>query len=178
MKYAKWISTSAMAFALVAAGCDDSSGPGDETFAAALTGDKERPTPVVTPAVGVATFTLSDDGNTLSWDVTTTGLNNVIAAHIHVGGSEIAGPIALALFELPAAGPPQSNPVISGSITRAAFSSPLGISFDGLIELMRNVDTYTNVHTSDLFLPINSGPGDFPGGEIRGQNIPTDDFDD
>jgi hypothetical protein len=174
MKYSKWISASAMALALVAAGCDDSDGPGDETFAAALNGDKERPTPVVTPAVGVATFTLSDDGNTLSWDVTTTGLNNVIAAHIHVGGAEVAGPIAFGLFAGPTVNP-LSDPVISGSITRAAFVSPLGITFDGLIELMRNGDTYTNVHTATGNLPINTGPGNFPGGEIRGQIIPVDD---
>jgi len=172
MKYSKWISASVMALALVAAGCDDSDGPGDETFAAAMTGDKEVP-PVVTPAAGVATFTVSDDGNTFSWELTSTGLNNVISATINVGGPDVNGPVALGVF----AGPPVNplaNPVISGSITRAAFVSPLGISFDGLLELLRNGDTYTEIHTSNGALPINSGPGNFPGGEIRGQNIPVD----
>jgi hypothetical protein len=28
---------------------------------------------------------------------------------------------------------------------------------------------YVNVHTSDGVEPPNTGPGDFPGGEIRGQ---------
>ena len=28
---------------------------------------------------------------------------------------------------------------------------------------------YTNVHTNDGVDPANTGPGDFPGGEIRGQ---------
>jgi hypothetical protein len=29
--------------------------------------------------------------------------------------------------------------------------------------------TYVNVHTNDGVPPPNTGPGDFPGGEIRGQ---------
>jgi hypothetical protein len=29
--------------------------------------------------------------------------------------------------------------------------------------------TYVNVHTDDGVAPPNTGPGDFPGGEIRGQ---------
>ena len=29
--------------------------------------------------------------------------------------------------------------------------------------------TYVNVHTNDGVAPPNTGPGDFPGGEIRGQ---------
>jgi hypothetical protein len=28
---------------------------------------------------------------------------------------------------------------------------------------------YVNVHTNDNVPPPNTGPGDFPGGEIRGQ---------
>jgi hypothetical protein len=34
---------------------------------------------------------------------------------------------------------------------------------------MRAGLTYVNVHTSDAVEPPNSEPGDFPGGEIRGQ---------
>ena len=158
----KWLALGLIA--LVAA-CDSTSDPGPETFTATLAGSNERPTPNVSPAVGSATFTLSSDGNTLTWNVTTTGANNVTASHIHVGGKEIAGPIVLPLY----AGAASSNPAISGSVTRAAFTSPLGISFDGLISLMRNGDTYVNVHTDNGVAPANTGPGDFPGGEIRGQ---------
>lgn len=152
----------------LAAGCsDDTTAPSDQTFTATMNGANERPTAVVTPAVGAANFTLSADGNTLSWNVTMTGTNNVTAGHIHIGGTGVAGPIALGLF----AGPTANNPTITGSITRAAFVSPLGITFDGLIALMRSGDTYTNVHTDNGVAPANTGPGDFPGGEIRGQNI-------
>ena len=152
--------------AAAAAACGgDSTAPGTETFTSALSGANERPNAITTPATGSATFTLSSDGNTLTWSVTTTGANNVTASHIHVGGKEVAGPIVLPLY----AGAASSNPPISGSITRAAFTSPLGISFDGLISLMEKGDTYVNVHTDNGVAPANTGPGDFPAGEIRGQ---------
>jgi hypothetical protein len=38
-----------------------------------------------------------------------------------------------------------------------------------LIEAMRAGLTYVNVHTNDGVGATNSGPGDFPGGEVRGQ---------
>lgn len=164
----KLFAMSVMAFALVAA-CDEDddngTGPTAQTFTASLSGANERPTPVTTPATGSATFTLSADGNTLTWNVTVTGLNNVTGAHIHVGGAQIAGPVILGLF----AGPTANNPAISGSTTRATFPSALGISWDALISLMRSGDTYVNVHTDNGTAPANTGPGDFPGGEIRGQ---------
>jgi len=34
---------------------------------------------------------------------------------------------------------------------------------------MRDGGAYVNVHTNDGVAPGNTGPGDFPGGEIRGQ---------
>jgi hypothetical protein len=48
-----------------------------------------------------------------------------------------------------------------------------GITFDALLDLMRNGGSYVNVHTSDGAAPIDTGPGDFPGGEIRGQIVKT-----
>lgn len=166
----KLLAISVMAIAFVAA-CDeddDDNGTGltAQTFTASLTGAKERPTPRTTPGNGSATFTLSADGNTLSWNVTMTGMNNVFAAHIHVGGPECDCPVGFGIFSS-ATG--VSNPAMSGSVTRAAYTSPLGISFDALLSLMRSGDTYVNVHTNDGVAPTNTGPGDFPGGEIRGQ---------
>ena len=159
---------SVVAFAfVVACDTDDDNGtaPTAQTFTTSLSGANERPNPVTTPATGSATITLSADENTLTWNVTVTGLNNVTQAHIHVGGAQIAGPVILGLF----AGPTANNPPITGSTTRATFPSSLGISWDALISLMRSGDTYVNVHTDNGVAPTNTGPGDFPGGEIRGQ---------
>ena len=52
---------------------DDGTGPIAQTFTASLSGANERPNPVTTPATGSATFTLSADENTLTWNVTVTG---------------------------------------------------------------------------------------------------------
>ncbi|MBI2614869.1 MAG: CHRD domain-containing protein [Gemmatimonadetes bacterium] len=38
-----------------------------------------------------------------------------------------------------------------------------------LLDAIRAGLTYVNVHTNDGVVPINTGPGDFPNGEIRGQ---------
>ncbi len=41
-----------------------------------------------------------------------------------------------------------------------------------LADLLDAIDAgiaYVNVHTDDGIAPANTGPGDFPGGEIRGQ---------
>src|SRR5688500_945328 len=122
---------------------DNGTGPTAQTFTATLSGANERPNPVTTPATGSATFTLSADNNTLSWTVTTTGLNNVTQAHIHVGGAQIAGPVILGLF----AGPTANNPAISGSTTRASFPSALGILCDDLMSLLRSGDNSCNVLT-------------------------------
>lgn len=162
----KWLTTSLLGLA-IAVGCntDNTTTPTAETFTATLSGANERPTALTTPATGSATFTLSADGNTLTWSVVTTGLNNAVASHIHIGGRDVAGPIVLPLYAAAAS----NNPTIAGSVTRATFTSPLGVSFDGLLALMRSGDTYVNVHTDNGIAPPNTGPGDFPGGEIRGQ---------
>lgn len=167
MKNTTLLATSILALA-TAIGCeeiDDIIEPNAQEFSATLNGASERPTPVATTASGTATFRLSPDADTLSWVVSMTNTNNVIMAHIHVGGAEVAGPIALLLF----AGTAVNNPPITGFVTRAAFTSPLGITFDALLDLMRNGGTYVNVHTDNGVAPPNQGPGDFPGGEIRGQ---------
>jgi hypothetical protein len=38
-----------------------------------------------------------------------------------------------------------------------------------LLDAIRAGLTYVNAHTNDGVAPTNTGPGDFPGGEIRGQ---------
>jgi len=166
MMPSKWFVVPAVVFAFgVACDTTESTDPTAETFTATLNGTSERPTPWTTPANGTATLTLSADGDTLTWNVSMTGANNVFASHIHIGGTQVAGPIAFGLF----AGTAASNPPISGSVTRSTFASPLGISFHALLSLMRSGDTYVNVHTDNGVAPANTGPGDFPGGEIRGQ---------
>ena len=150
-------------------GCDDDdpTGPTPEVFSATLNGDNERPTPRTTPATGTAQLTLADDE--LSWVITMDDITNVTMAHIHIGTSEQSGGILLGLT------PPISNTQIVGSITRAQFQTPASpnedVTWDDMLELMRTGGAYVNVHTNNTANdPTNdTGPGDFPGGEIRGQ---------
>jgi len=63
-------------------------------------------------------------------------------------------------------------------VTRAGYTPPgapnAGVTFDSLLVLMRNGNSYVNVHTNNTANDPtnNSGPGDFPAGEIRGQVAP------
>src|SRR5688572_10358243 len=52
--------------------------------------------------------------------------------------------------------------------------SACGGSWKGFLALHRAGKTYINVHTNDGVASTNTGPGDFPQGELRGQMLPRD----
>ena len=55
-------------------------------------------------------------------------------------------------------------------ITAADLVGPLaGQPLSALIDAIDAGNIYVNVHTNDFVDPPNTGAGDFPGGEIRGQ---------
>lgn len=154
-----------------ASGCSDKKNPvapTPDTFTATLNGANERPTPRTTPATAVATFTLAND--VLSWTIDLSNITNVTAAHIHIGTADVSGGVLLGLT-----GGGVSNTRITGSISKSAFVAPAapnaGVTWDDMINLMRTGGAYVNVHTNNTANDPtnNSGPGDFPGGEIRGQ---------
>lgn len=159
----------ALSLAAVGVGCDDDDpiAPQPELFRATLNGANERPEPRTTPATGLAEFTLV--GDVLSWVITMSDITNVTAAHIHIGDATEAGGVLLPLT------PPASNTRIEGSITRPQFQPPAApnqdVTWNEMLELMRDGGAYVNVHTNDTSNDPenNTGPGDFPGGEIRGQ---------
>lgn len=165
----------ALGIATLAVGCDDDdpSGPQGERFRATLNGANERPTPRTTPATGVADFTYASD--VLSWTIDLTSITNVTAAHIHIGGAEESGGILLPLTPGTSG---VNNTRIVGSIARSAFTAPgspnQAVTFDNLLAMMRTGGVYVNVHTNlaSNDPTNNTGPGDFPGGEIRGQINP------
>ena len=60
--------------------------------------------------------------------------------------------------------------IAEGTITAANLVGPLaGQPLSALVEAIQAGNAYVNVHTNDGVAPTNTGPGDFPGGEIRGQ---------
>ena len=66
-------------------------------FRAVLSGGNEVPA-VDTLARGVATFQLSDDGTELTYRLVVANIENVVAAHIHLGPAGVNGPVVAFLF--------------------------------------------------------------------------------
>jgi hypothetical protein len=140
-----------------------------DNFVATLSGDEEVPARD-TRAVGVAKFKLRDDGAALAFKVNVANIDNVFAAHIHCGAVGENGPVGVTLF----AGAPASGSVngtlAEGTITAADPGNACGWSdLASVLAAIESGNTYVNVHTNDGVAPPNTGPGDFPGGEIRGQ---------
>ena len=122
-------------------------------------------------AQGQAIFHLSEDGNTLEYKLIASNIDNVVQAHIHLGPVGVNGPIVAFLYGPVAPGAGRHDGVLSeGTITAANLVGPLeGHSLSDLIAAIQDGGAYVNVHTNDGIAPVNTGPGDFPGGEIRGQ---------
>jgi CHRD domain len=135
-----------------------------------LSGNEEVPVRL-TSARGVAIFHLSDDGTALHYKLNVANIENVVQSHIHVGAVGVNGPVVVFLFGPVAAGGGRVNGGIAeGIITAANLIGPLaGMSLDDLVAEILAGNAYVNVHTNDGVAPPDTGPGDFPGGEIRGQ---------
>jgi CHRD domain-containing protein len=150
--------TSVLIMGGAAACSDDETGPALETnFTASLSGAAERPTPVTTTATGSATVTIDDATSTIAFSVTVTGLLSPTMAHIHVGGVNDAGPIALSLL---ATAPPVGT--FTGVLTTGTGTAAqiVGETFATLAAKIRAGTAYINVHTV-----ANTN------GEIRGQLV-------
>jgi hypothetical protein len=127
-----------------------------------------------TKAQGQANFKLSKDGGQLHYKLIVANIENVLQAHIHLAPAGENGPIVAWLYPpappaIPIPG--RTNGVLAeGTITAANLMGPLaGQPLTALLDAIEAGGTYVNVHTNDLVDPPNTGPGDFPGGEIRGQ---------
>src|SRR5437879_3583636 len=147
--------------------------PAPLNFVAHLTGASEVPARE-TPAVGEVKFQLSPDGTQLEYRLISANIHNVVQSHIHLARAGVNGLITVFLFGPAAAGGGRSDGVLAhGTITAANLIGPLAAHpFSDLIAAMKAGGTYVNVHTNDGVDGINTGPGDFPGGEIRGQIRP------
>jgi hypothetical protein len=148
-------------------------------FKTKLSGDQEVPPVGVvidTQARGKAEFKLSKDGNSLHYKLSVSHIENAFMAHIHMGPVGVNAPIVVWLFPstAPVPGPlgagSQQGKLAEGTITAANLVGPLaGHPLSDLIAAIQAGNAYVNVHTNDGVAPTNTGPGDYPGGEIRGQ---------
>jgi hypothetical protein len=125
---------------------------------------------------GQGIFKLSDDGNSIEYKLIASNIDNVFMAHIHMNVPGQNGPIVVWLYPGTAVGVQgplgagrTDGVLVQGSFTAANLTGPLtGQPLSALIAAMENGNAYLNFHTNDGVAPTNTGPGDFPGGEIRG----------
>jgi hypothetical protein len=134
-----------------------------------LTGYEENPD-ISTVATGSFKAKLSDDGTTLNYELSYSGLEGTVQqAHVHFGKRAINGGVSFflcgtAAFPGPAGTPtcPQSG-TVSDSIVAADVVGPAGQGIEAgnlaeILAAMRAGHAYANVHSSK-----------WPGGEIRAQ---------
>jgi hypothetical protein len=147
------------------------SGAGFNHLKATMSGYQEVP---AISSTGTADFTadVSKDGNSISWQLTYSGLEgDVRQSHIHFGQRSVSGAISVFLCTNLGNGPagtqlcpgPHSG-TISGTFTApdvTAGAKAQGIDAGEYDELVRAIDagkTYANLHTTT-----------WPAGEIRAQ---------
>ena len=146
-----------------------------KNFGTHLHGHEEVP-PRQTGAQGQATFRVSEDGTEIHYKLNVANIENVVQAHIHMQAPGQNGPIVVWLYPVggssPAApgGGRTEGRLAEGTITAANLVGPLaGQPLSVLLTAIEAGNTYVNVHTDLDGPPGNTGPGDFPGGEVRGQ---------
>lgn len=141
-----------------------------ENFAVPLSGGEEVPARD-TNARGLAVFNFNKDGTELSYKLIVANIDNVVAGHIHCGVVGVNAPVGVTLFS---GGTPGSGR-FDGVLAEAVVTAPdpgNGCGWLTLADVLAAINSggaYVNVHTNDGVAPVNTGPGDFPGGEIRGQ---------
>ncbi len=125
---------------------------------------------VSTVGTGSFTVTLEDAAQSMSYELSYSGLeNDATQAHVHFGKPAVNGGISFFLCSNLGNGPAGTPacPLRSGTVTRTVSAAdivgPLGQgiqagSFAELAAAVRAGHTYANVHTTT-----------FPGGEIRAQ---------
>ena len=175
---------------LVVPGCKDQKGSTGPEFTAALhktsdgdhgshagsglrtdmSGSEEVPARA-TPASGRASFRLSGDGSKISYEIEVEDISNVIMAHLHMAPANANGGIVVWLYgRVPPNLGPSERRLASGEFNASQLVGALqGRTLDDLMAAIRAGQIYVNVHTDDGDTTPNEGPGDFPGGEVRGQ---------
>ncbi len=143
---------------------------GDPLSSTHLKGEHEVP-PRETNAQGQAIMKVATDGLSVSFKLIASNISNVVAAHIHIGAVGANGPVVVFLYgNVPPGGGRHDGILSEGTFTAADFVGPLtGQPMANLLAAIEAGNAYVNVHTNDGVGDTNTGPGDFPGGEVRGQ---------
>ena len=116
---------------------------GGRPMSTALTGAAEAPVPGDPDGSGFAAITLNQGLGQVCFDIEVSDVDEILAAHVHVGAAGVPGPIVVS-FDVPVNG-------LSGCVD--------GIDRDLIKDIRQHPDGYyVNVHNAA-----------FPGGALRGQ---------
>jgi len=138
-------------------------------FVAPLSGRNEVPARE-TNARGVALFTWDEGADKLTYMLIVANIENVVASHIHCGPAGANASVGVTLFIGPAGTGRFDGILAQGTATAPDVGHACGWATLGdVAAAIMAGRAYVNVHTNDGVAPTNTGPGDFPGGEIRGQ---------
>jgi CHRD domain len=155
------VALAAGSYALAAQGVARDNGP---KFTASLKSYSEVP---AVSSTGTGTFEAKlEDAATLHYKLTYSGLEggNTLFAHVHIGQQDVNGGVSFFLCGgggKPAC--PNGEGTVEGDVTPADVLAlatqqvPAG-AFDEVLQVMRDGQSYANVHSASS-----------PGGEIRGQ---------
>ena len=149
------------------------------------------PSPADSNAQGQAIIQISRDGDSFDYKLIASNIDNIVQAHIHCAPDGVNGPIVVWFYPSKTSTGPLTGPTgrhdgvlaedtITASNVRTFTANaantaacPLATAgaptFAEVLDKIRSGNAYVNVHTNDGVSPTNTGPGDFPGGEIRGQ---------
>jgi hypothetical protein len=130
-------------------------------FVTHMAGEFETP-PHDTRAKGQVTFHISPDRQSITYRLVATGIDNVIASHIHHGSVGNPGPAMVFLYGAAPPGGGRHNGLLAeGTLTAANLIGPMaGHPMSDLIDLIESGETYVNIHTDDGVAPGGTGPGD------------------
>jgi glucose/arabinose dehydrogenase len=141
-------------------------------FGAHATGGQHVPTRA-TPASSNIVLELSKDKDELSFRISAANLRNVVAVHLHLGDPGQNGPMVATLFGDSPGGGKADGLVKEGTLKAKHLKGPMaGHALDDLVGALLGGDIYVDIHTNNGIGAIDTSPGDFASGELRGQLWP------
>jgi hypothetical protein len=137
---------------------------GPVSYAAELRPANEVP-PNASTSFGSSLVTLDLINNTIAWEADASGVANATLSHIHRGSSSVSGPVIIN-FALSSSAIPAGRTNGSAAIATQQNANFLPSDLVALGSASTAIGYYVNIHSSA-----------FPGGEMRGQLVPANEYD-
>jgi hypothetical protein len=137
---------------------------GPITYAAELRGANEVP-PTGSSAFGSSFVTLDLINNNIAWEVNSSGIASATLSHIHRGPAAVSGPVIIN-FATSASQIPAGRTSGSAAIAAQQTANLQASDLTALASASTVIGYYVNLHSTA-----------FPGGEIRGQLVPANEYD-